>query len=175
MLLTRTALCLALLCSLFLLPASLFGQAFYYHTKKSSSLTAAYGKTGKLNYTYQLSHNKQLRLLGAYIRDEYEQNINEITSNIYTVNVQLQHNLIFLKRLFININAGAGWYWLEATTNTNQRATENKPVFTGGVQAEFYLYQNRLAVVGDLDVFYMPFSDVYRVLRSPTVGLALYF
>lgn len=166
-----------LLLSFFMLsPAALLSQdSYYYHTIHSSSLAAAWGKTYKSYYTYQLTHQRQLKLTGIYIFDEFDQNRNHIKSDLYTFSLQFQYNILHLKRIFANVSLGAGGYYLEAADKLKLTHIERKVHMAGGVQVEVYLWRNTFALSGDLDLFYFPFSDIYKTLRSPTIGLAFYF
>ena len=159
-----------------LMPGCLAAQDFfYYHTINSSSLAASYGRTYRAQYTYQLSHNRQLKLTGLYILDEYDQGLDRIRSDIYNANLQFQYNVIYLKKVFINLSVGVGGYLLKAEDKLKITHEERKINFVGGLQVEYYLLRNHLALIGDFDVLYMPFSDIYEFLRVPGIGLAIYF
>ncbi|RMD96604.1 MAG: hypothetical protein D6814_11090 [Calditrichaeota bacterium] len=165
-----------LLIFLWLLPASLSAQdLYYYHTIHTSALSAAYGRTYRGQYTYQLSHRRQLKLTAIYIFDDFSQGRDRIKSDIYNANIQFQYNVIHFKRLFVNVSLGAGGYWLRSQDKLLISIEEKKVNFIGGVQLEYYLLRNNVAILGDFDWLYMPFSDIYEVLRAPAVGIALYF
>lgn len=150
-------------------------SSFYFHTINSSSLGGAFGKTAKVHYAYQLSHHGQLKLTGLYIRDEYDQNRNHIKADIYNAMLQMQQTIFFYKRAFVNLNGGIGFYYLEAVDKIGEKHIERKVNFAGGIQVEYYLHRNALAVLAEIDFLTMPFSDLYRFLGVPTVGIAYFF
>jgi hypothetical protein len=166
-----------LLLFVLLLPAGLLAQdSYYYHTIHSSSLAAAYGRTYKVNYAYQLSRLRQLKLSGLYVFDEYTQGDgNRIKADVYNVSLQFQYNVIHIDKLFFSLNLGAGGYRITSEDLIGVKFKEWKVNFLGGAQAEFYLQRNRLALLVDYDVLYFPFSKLYEVLHVPTVGLGLFF
>lgn len=166
-----------LLLFILLVPAGLLAQdSYYYHTIHSSSLAAAYGRTYKVNYAYQLSRLRQLKLSGLYIFDDYTQaDGNRIKADVYHVGAQFQYNLIHIDKFFLSINLGAGGYRITAEDLIGVKFKEWKVNFLGGAQAEFYLQRNRLAILVDYDVLYFPFSKLYEVLHVPTVGLGVFF
>jgi hypothetical protein len=167
----------ALFIFILLLPVSLLAQdTYYYHTVHSSSLAAAYGRTYKINYAYQLSRLRQLKLSGLYVFDEYTQaDGNRIKADVYNVGAQFQYNMIHLDKFFFSVNVGAGGYRITAEDLIGVKFKEWKVNFLGGAQAEYYLQRNRLAILVDYDVLYFPFSDLYEILHVPTVGLGLFF
>jgi len=163
--------------SLFFLPASLFAQQdlYYFHTIHSSSLAAMYGRTIKAHYTYQLSHRRQLKISGMFVSDEYTKNNDDINADVYNLSVQFQYNLLNKKKFFSGVHVGVGGYLLNAEDEIGLKQKERNVNFIGGVQAEFYVWRNSLAVVADYNVLYMPFSKVYRFLHVPTAGLSISF
>jgi hypothetical protein len=159
-----------------LLPTGMLAQdSYYFHTIHSSSLAAMYGRTYKVHYTYQLSRLRQLKLSGLYVFDEYEQDRNRIKADIYNLSVQFQYNLIHLKKGFLSVHVGPGGYILKAQDLLSLTHKETKLNFVGGFQGEYYVLRNRLAVLVDYDIFYMPFSKIYEFLHVPTVGLGVFF
>jgi hypothetical protein len=159
------------------LPATgLAQQEWYYHTIHSSSLNALYGRTYKINYAYQLSRLRQLKLSGLYVFDEYTQaDGNHIKADVYNLGAQFQYNLLHFDKLFISLNLGAGGYRITAGDLIGVKFKEWKVNFLGGAQAEYYIQRNRLALLVDYDVLYFPFSDLYEILHVPTVGLGVFF
>ncbi|MDZ7290673.1 MAG: hypothetical protein ONB44_13960 [candidate division KSB1 bacterium] len=167
----------ALVVTLLLLPAVLAAQdSFYFHTIHSSSLAAMYGRTYKVHYAYQLSHHRQLKLSGLYVFDEYTQaDGNHIKADVYNLGVQFQYNLIHLNKFFFSVNLGAGAYIIKAGDLIGIKFKERKVNLLGGMQAEYYLQRNRLAILVDYDMLYFPFSKLYEILHVPTVGVGLFF
>jgi hypothetical protein len=166
-----------LLLFIWLLPAGLLAQdSYYYHTIHSSSLAAAYGRTYKVHYAYQLSRLRQLKLSGLYVFDEYTQGDgNRIKADVYNVALQFQYNVIHVDKLFFSLNLGAGGYRITAGDLIGVKFKEWKANFLGGAQAEFYLQRNRLALLVEYDVLYFPFSKLYEILHVPTVGVGVFF
>ena len=150
-------------------------QPWYFHTINSHSLAAQYGRTYKINYAYQLTNKRQLKLSGIYVFDEYSQKRDRVKADIYNLNLQFQYVFFHFNRVFINGSVGAGGYSLKAGNLLNQRHKETKLNFIGGLQAEYYFRRSTLAVIFDYDVLYMPFSRIYEFLHLPSVGVALYF
>jgi len=160
-----------------LLPAAAMAQQnlYYYHTIRSSSLAAAYGRTMKVHYAYQASHNRQFKLSGLFIDDKFSINNNRVEADLYNINLQFQYNLIHKKKLFIGMHIGLGGYLLNAKDLIGIEQKERNVNLAGGLQAEYYLWRNNLALVIDYDILFMPFSDVYEFLHVPTGGLGIYF
>lgn len=162
--------------ALLFLPAQLLAQdPFYYHTIHTNSFGASFGRTYKIQYTYQLSRRGQLKVAGNYVFDEYDQGNNRIRADIYNVNLQMQQNVFFYERFFAHISFGVGGYQLDAKDKIDIEHRERKFTFIGGLQLEFYLMRNSIAIIGDYDALWMPFGDIYRVLHVPTIGLGFYF
>jgi len=161
---------------LLILPAAgLAQEEWYFHTIRSSSLAAHFGRTYKVNYAYQLSHIRQLKLSGIYIFDEYAQGGNRIKAEAYNLGLQFQYNVIHLGKFFLSANFGAGVYQIKATDLIGVNFKETKVNFLGGAQMEYYLKRNRLALLLDYDVLYFRFSDLYEVLHVPTAGVGFFF
>lgn len=162
---------------LLFLPTALVAQqeAYYFHTIHSSSLAAMYGRTYKVHYAYQLTHSRQLKLSGLYVFDEYTQNNNRIEADLYNLNVQFQYNLAHVNKVFFGIHLGVGGYLLKAVDLIGLEQKERKINFVGGVQGEYYVRRNSLAIVVDYDILYLPFSDIYEFLHVPTLGVGLFF
>jgi len=160
-----------------LLPASLFAQQdlYYFHTIRSSSLAAMYGRTVKAHYAYQVSHRRQFKLSGLFINDDYRKNSNHVDADIYNVSLQFQYNLVNQKKFFSGIHLGIGGYLLNAKDLIGIEQMERNVNFVGGLQLEYFVWRNHLAVVVDYDVLYMPFSKIYEFLHVPTAGLGIYF
>jgi hypothetical protein len=162
--------------ALLILPVQLLAQnPFYYHTIRTNSLGASFGRTWKAQYTYQLSRRGQLKVVGNYVLDEYDQGNNRIRADIYNVNLQMQQNVFFYDRFFAHLSFGVGGYQLDARDKIDIKHRERKFTFTGGVQLEFYLMRNSIALIGDYDALWMPFSKIYNVLHVPTIGLGFFF
>lgn len=149
-------------------------EHYYFHTIHSHGLSVAGGRTAKLNYTYQASHLRQLKFSGLYIFDSYEQANNRITANIFNVNFQLQYHLINSDRFFLNGALGGGGYYLGAKDLLNIKHKEWRVNLAAGMQAEFYLVRNTMALTLDYDLLYMPLSKLYEFLHIPTLGLTFY-
>ncbi len=160
-----------------LLPASLFAQQdlYYYHTIRSSSLAAQFGRTAKTHYAYQVSHNRQFKLSGLFIDDKFSINNNRVEADLYNVNLQFQYNLIHKKKLFIGMHVGLGGYLLNAKDLIGIEQKERNVNLAGGLQAEYYIWRNNMALIIDYDILFLPFSDVYEFLHVPTGGLGIYF
>jgi len=160
-----------------LLPATVAAQQdlYYYHTIRSSSLAAQYGRTVKAQYAYQVSHNRQFKLSGLFIDDKFSINNNRVEADLYNVNLQFQYNLIHKKKLFIGMHIGLGGYLLNSKDLIGIEQNERNVNLAGGLQAEYYIWRNNLALVIDYDILFMPFSDVYEFLHVPTGGLGIYF
>lgn len=160
-----------------LLPTTLLAQQdqYYYHTIRSSSLAAQYGRTMKAHYAYQVTHNRQFKISGLFIDDKFSINNNRVEADLYNVNLQFQYNLIQKKKLFIGMHIGLGGYLLNAKDLIGIEQKERNVNLAGGLQAEYYIWRNNLALVIDYDILFMPFSDVYEFLHVPTGGLGIYF
>lgn len=148
---------------------------FYYHTIRTNAFGASFGRTYKLQYTYQMSRRGQLKVAANYVFDAYEQNRNRVEANIYNVNLQLQQNFFHYENFFAHANFGVGGYQLEAADKLGIKHRERRFTFTAGVQLEFYILRNRFAVLGDYEILWMPFSDIYTILHVPTLGLGFFF
>ena len=157
------------------LPAVLPAQSYYYHSINANTLSASFGQTYKVQYMHQLSHGRQLRISGNYISDNFDEGTDRIQAKTYNFNVQFQYNLVNFDRLFINGNIGFGAYYLEAVNKIDIKIDEKQFNFIYGAQVEYYLQRNSIALVADVDVLYMGWSDLYKFLRSPSIGLAFYF
>lgn len=162
--------------ALLILPVQLLAQEpYYFHTIRTNSLTASFGRTWKAQYTYQLSRRGQLKVMGTYISDAYDQGNNRIDAEVYNFNIQIQQNIFHYEEFFAHLNVGVGGYQLDAKDRVDTTVRERKFSFAGGLQIEFYLIRNSIALIGDYDILWMPFSDVYRFLHSPTVGIGFFF
>jgi hypothetical protein len=166
-----------LLAMLLSLPAAgLAQEGWYYHTIHSSSLAAAYGRTYKAHYAYQLSRLRQLKVSGLYVFDDYTQSDgNRIKADVYNLGLQFQYNVAHFGNVFLSVNFGAGVYKIKAGDFIGVRFKETKINFLGGAQIEYYLQKNRLALLLEYDAAYFPFSDLYEILHVPTVGVGLFF
>jgi len=159
----------------FLMACNLQGQTFYYHTIRSKAVMASVGRTLKLQYTKQQTHHLQLRISTNYIDDRYTISDNKIRSTIGNLNVHLQYNLVHFNRLFVNGSMGAGGYYLKAEDQIGITIKEGFVNLSAGLQLELYISRNKMALVADIDILYMPRSEVYTFLRSPSIGFAFYF
>ena len=154
----------------------IFGQEpYYFHTVHSHGLSFIGGRTAKINYMYQLSRSRQLKVSGTYIYDSYDQGRNHVKANSYFVNVQFQYNLINANQFFLNLSFGGGGYNLIAKDRLNIKHKEWRFNFVGGVQAELYIVTNTIALTIDYDVLYMPWSKIYEFMHVPTAGITLFF
>jgi len=150
-------------------------EPYYFHTIHSHGLSFIGGRTAKINYLYQLARNRQLKVSGTYIYDSYSQGKNRIKSNIYVTNIQFQYNLLNTEQFFLNGGFGLGGYYLSAKDLLNIKHREWRVDFTAGVQLEFYIVRNTIALTVDYDLMYMPWSKIYEFLHLPTGGLTIYF
>ncbi len=150
-------------------------QQWYYHTAHSSSLSALYGRTYKLNYAYQLSRVRQLKISGMYVFDEFDNGPDHVKSDLYNVNLQFQYTLLHFDKAFIGVHVGAGGYMLKAGNLVDQRHKERKLNGIFGLQGEYFINKSSMALVADYDVLYLPFSDLYEFLHLPRVGLKFVF
>ncbi len=165
----------ALLALLALPEMSRAQQQWYYHTVHSSSLSALYGRTYKLNYAYQLSRARQLKISGMYVFDEFDNGPDHVKSDVYNVNLQFQYTLLHFNKAFLGAHVGAGGYILKAGNLVNQRHKERKLNGIFGLQGEYFINKSSMALVADYDVLYLPFSDLYEFLHLPRVGLKFVF
>ncbi|MDZ7268099.1 MAG: hypothetical protein ONB48_09635 [candidate division KSB1 bacterium] len=147
----------------------------YFHTIHSNALALQYGRTAKLTYANQMSRRQQFKLFALYIGDKFDLGRDQVRSKVYNVNLQLQYHLLHLQRLFVNGSLGGGAYHLRARNSLDQKHTETKINFAGGLQGELFIQGSRLALVFDYDVLYLRFSGLYEFVHIPTVGLALVF
>ena len=154
---------------------SIFGQEpYYFHTIHSHGLSFIGGRTAKINYMYQINHLRQLKISGTYIYDRYNQGRNRIRANIYIANAQFQYNLINADKFFFNLGFGGGGYKLSAKDKLNIKHKEWGVNFVAGVQAEWYIVRNVLALTVDYDILYMPWSKIYEFVHIPTAGVTLF-
>ena len=167
---------LMLLFVVIMLPSLVFAQdPFYYHTKSSHGLSLVGGRTAKISYLYQMAHTRQFKLSCTWFRDTYESNGNQITSNAYSLDLQLQYNLIHFGRFFINGSFGFGGYYLQAKDVFNNKSDEWRFNFVAGGEVEFYLIRNSIALTFDYDVLITPWSKVYDFIHVPVAGVTFYF
>lgn len=158
------------------LPALSRGQQnTYYHTIHSSALALQYGRTAKLDYSYQMSRRQQFKLSALFVNDKFDLGRDEVRSKVYNVNLRFQYNLLHIDKLFINGSLGAGAYHLRAKNLLDQEHHETKINFVGGFQGEYFISGSSLALVFDYDFLYLRFSDLYEFVHIPAVGLALVF
>ncbi len=150
-------------------------QPYYFHTVHSNAISFVGGRTAKINYMYQISRIRQLKISGTYIYDSYDQGRNHVNSNIYLANAMFQYNLINSNRFFLNLGLGGGGYNLVAKDRLNIKHKEWRFDFVGGIQAEFYIVNNTIALTFDYDILYMPWSKVYEFMHVPTAGITLFF
>lgn len=160
---------------LLLLPGFSSAQELYYfHTIHSHGITFAGGRTARLNYAYQVSHVRQLKLSGIYTYNTYNQNRNHIASNLFNLNVQFQYHLANKNQMFLNFSIGGGGYYLTAKDVLKIQHKEWRVNFVAGAQAEFYIIRNTLALTIDYDFLYMPWSKIYYFMHIPTAGITFY-
>lgn len=165
----------AILFTFFLSESTLAQEPYYFHTIHSHGLSAIGGRTAKINYMYQINRRRQLKLSGTYIYDTYNQGRNRIKANIYVSDIQFQYNLISANEFFLNCGFGAGGYYLSAKDLLNIKHKEWRFNFVAGIQAEFYIVRNVLALTVDYDIFYMPWSKIYEFMHIPTAGVTVFF
>ncbi|MBN2008765.1 hypothetical protein JW960_05430 [candidate division KSB1 bacterium] len=146
---------------------------FYYHTIHTHGISVLGGRTFKMNYIYQMNHNSQFKLSGTYIYDNYDQNRDRISADIFNLTFQMQYNLIHKKKLFLNPVIGVGGYYLRAKDLLNINNKEWKFSFVTGLQAEYYVVRNVLAVTIEYDFLYMPWSNIYNFMHIPTLGVTV--
>lgn len=160
---------------LLLLPGFSSAQELYYfHTIHSHGLSVAGGRTARLNYTYQVSHLRQLKISGIYIYDAYNQGRNRIKSNIFNADVQFQFHLVNKSQAFLNFAIGGGGYYLTSKDVLSIKHKEWRVNFAAGLQAELYIVRNTLALTVDYDFLYMPWSKIYEFMHIPTAGITFY-
>lgn len=150
-------------------------EPYYFHSIHSSGLSLSAGRTIKLNYMYQLTRMRQLKLSGTYVHDSYDQGQNRIRANLFFANAQFQYQLIHSSQFFINLTIGGGGYHLLAKDRLNLKLKEWRFNFLGGIQAEYYIVKNSLALTLDYDILYLPWSKIYEFLHVPTAGVTLFF
>jgi hypothetical protein len=150
-------------------------EPYYFHTIHSHGLSFIGGRTAKINYMYQISRIRQLKVSGTYIYDGYNQGRDHIKSNIYLGTVQFQYKLINNDKFFLNMAIGGGGYNLVAKDRLNIKLKEWRFNFVGSLQAELYIVRNVLALTVDYDILYMPWSKIYEFMHVPTAGLTLFF
>ena len=155
--------------------ASLAETPYYYHTINTNSISAAVGRTVKLNYNYQLTRLRQLRVSALYLSDQFDQERNTIRSKLYNLNVQFKYDLFYLKNSFVNLSIGVGGYYLDSRDKLDVKYTEWHVSFVAGGQFEWYIKKNTLALIADIDFLYMPFSKLYTFLWVPTAGVGIFF
>jgi len=156
------------------------GQSFaagpyYFHTIHSHGLSLTGGRTGKISYLYQMNHRWQLKVSGTFVYESYDQDNNHIKSHVYNGKVQFQSNVINKEIFFLNLNFGFGGYYLSAKDVLDIKYDEWKFDFVGGLQAEFYIVSNTIALTIDYDVFWTPWSGIYEFLHTPTAGITFFF
>jgi len=150
-------------------------EPYYYHTIHSHGLSLIGGRTARLNYLYQTSHNRQVKLSGIYVYDAYHQGRNRIRANVYIGNLYFQYHLIHTGDFFLNGSIGAGGYYLSAKDLLKIKHTEWQFDLSAGLEAEFFIVRNQVALTVDYDVLYLPWSKIYQFLHIPTAGVTIYF
>jgi hypothetical protein len=150
-------------------------DSYYYHTIHSHGLTTNFGRTVKLNYLYQLVHSRQLKLSGTYVYDNYGLGRNEVSANIYNIHVQMQWNVFHNENFFCNLAAGGGGYYLQAKDLLAIKFHEWRPGLVGGMELEYFVKRNTIALTLNYDFFYMPWSKIYDYLHVPTAGVTFFF
>ncbi len=150
-------------------------EPYYFHTIHSNGLSFVAGRTIKLNYMYQLSRPRQLKLSGTYVYDAYNQGRNRIRANVFFANAQFQYQLIHSNKFFLNLAIGGGGYHLLAKDRLNIKHKEWQVNFAGSVQGEYYIVKNTVALTVDYDILYLPWSKIYEFLHVPMVGVTLFF
>ena len=164
--------------TLFLLLSPTAGSAqqeWYYHTVHSNSFSALGGRTVKLNYEYQMSRTRQLKVTGMYVYDKFDLDRDQVKSDLYGLHFQFQYHLFEVNKLFVKANAGFGGYMLNAQNLLEQEHDEVKLSFMGGFQAEYFIQRSTLALVLDYDILWLAFSDLYEFLHLPNVGVRVVF
>ena len=159
-----------------LLPVQIFAQQpYYFHTIHSHGLSFTGGRTARINYLYQMSRIRQLKISGTYIYDSYDQGADHIKSNIFLANAMFQYKFIHSNKFFINLALGGGGYNLVGKDILNIKVKEWRFNFVGGIQAEYYIVNNTIALTLDYDILYMPWSKIYEFVHVPTAGVTLFF
>jgi hypothetical protein len=74
----------------------------------------------------------------------------------------------------LNFAFGGGGYYLAAKDLLNIKLKEWRVNLAVGLQAEFYIVRNTLALTVDYDLLYMPLSKIYYFMHIPTAGLTFY-
>lgn len=171
----KTLLLSALVLILLLSGLAAAQEPYYYHTISSRSISVLGGRTAKVNFMYQLSHSRQFKLSALYIYDTYAKDRNEIKSDIWNLNLHFQWTLMNQGKFFLNWTLGGGTYYFTAKDKLNIKLTEWHVDFVAGLQAEFYLVKNTLAITVDYDIIYMPWSKIYQFLHVPNAGLTFFF
>lgn len=149
-------------------------EPYYFHTIHTHGFTLAGGRTVKLNYMYQVSRSRQFKLSGIYIRDSYNLDRNEVTADVYNLNLQFQYVLLNFDKVFVNVSLGAGGHYLRASDLLNVKYDEWRVDFVAGGQMEFYLIRNKIALTLDYDFLFTPWSRIYDFLHLPNAGLTLF-
>jgi hypothetical protein len=150
-------------------------DSYYYHTIHSHGLTTNFGRTVKLNYLYQLGHSRQLKLSGIYVYDNYNQARNQVQANIFHTHVQMQWTVYHQDKFFCNLATGGGVYYLRAKDLLSIKFQEWRPNFVGGIELEYFVKRNTIALTLNYDFFYMPWSKIYDYLHVPTAGISFFF
>jgi len=150
-------------------------EPYYFHTIYSNGLSFVAGRTIKLNHLYQLSRMRQLKLSGTYVHDSYDQGRNRIRANLFFATAQFQYQLIHSNQFFINLTCGGGGYHLQSKDKLNIKHKEWHFNFLAGLQFEYYIAKNTMALTLDYDILYLPWSKIYEFLHVPTAGVTLFF
>jgi len=159
-----------------LLYDSTFAQKpYYFHTIHSHGLSFIAGRTAKINYMFQMSRTRQLKISGTYIYNSYDQGRNHIRSNLFLANALFQYSIINKDQFFLNLALGGGGYNLVAKDRLNIKHKEWRFNFVGGIQAEYYIVNNTIALTLDYDILYLPWSKIYEFIHVPTAGITLFF
>lgn len=158
----------------FLSKAIFAQEPYYFHTIHSHGLSFIAGRTAKINYMYQISHIRQLKIAGTYIYDSYDQGRDHIKSNLFLANALFQYNIINKEQLFLNLALGGGGYNL-VSKNLLNKIKEWRFNFVGGIQVEYYIVNNTIALTLDYDILYLPWSKIYEFLHVPAAGITLFF
>jgi TolB-like protein len=143
-----------------------------YH---SSSLAAMFGRTVKAYYARQVTQGLRFRLVGLYIADNYNQNNNHIEADVYNLNLQFQLNLVNQNRLFLDMYGGIGGYLLNAKDLIGIDVNELSVNLIGGLQVEYYVRRNRLAIISAYEILYLPSSNIYEFIHVQTAGVGIFF
>ena len=158
------------------LPMRSFAETpYYYHTINTNSISAAFGRTVKVNYNYQLTRLRQLRVSALYLSDQFDLDRNTIQAKLYNLNVQFKYDLFYLKNSFLNLSIGLGGYYLDSKDKLDVQYNEWHISLVAGGQFEWYIKKNTLALIADIDFLYLPFSKLYTFLWVPTAGVGIFF